>query len=98
MVRDALARGFTNVTSGVLLHVRTPFRISETAGRIALNFGTYAVRDPLDKRFTESPIMLAFCRSSWWGTRARAHVLTRLPFSGTAGRIALEIGVLLGDH
>ena len=49
------------------------FRISETAGRIALKFGTYAVRDPLVKRFTESPIMLIVGDTC---TCARAHPLT----------------------
>ena len=46
--RDQAAMHITQVMGGVHLHVRTcaradvpPFRISETAGRIALKFGVW---------------------------------------------------------
>ena len=52
MVRDPLARLFAEVNDGAQLHVRTFFRITETAGRIALKFGMW-FRDPLAKRFTK---------------------------------------------
>ena len=44
VVRDPLAMRFTLLRGGVHLHVRTCaplFRISETAGRIALKFGIW---------------------------------------------------------
>ena len=55
MVRDPFARRFTEVDDGVQMHVRTfapLFRISGTAGRIALKFWS-AVRDPSVRRFRE---------------------------------------------
>ena len=72
-------------------HVPTLFRILETIGRTAPK-KKYAVRDPLGKRFTESPISQAFYKklmSGYMCTCARAHPIFRI--SGTAGRIALKI-------
>ena len=56
MVRDPLARLFAKVNGAAQLHVRTyasVFRISKTAGRVALKFGRYVVRDPLAKHLTK---------------------------------------------
>ena len=41
VVSDPLARVFTQAKDGTQLHVRTPFHILETAGRIALKFGVW---------------------------------------------------------
>ena len=48
----------------------------------------FVVRDPLVWRFIKVN----------GGTGAGAHVRTHFPYSGTAGRIALQLGVWLGDH
>ena len=48
VVRDQLAMRFTLLRGGVNLHVRTytpPFRISRTAGWIALKFGMLSETD-----------------------------------------------------
>ena len=48
----------------------------------------FVVRDPLVWRFIKVN----------GGTGAGAHVRTHFPYSGTAGRIALQLGVWLGGH
>ena len=58
----------------------------------------YAVRDPLDKRNYREANQLGGLHSLWSGMHARAHVRIPLRISRTAGRIALKIGVWIGDH
>ena len=87
-----------HVIGGVHLHVRTCaradvplFRISETAGWIALKFSVL-----LETHY------LGVLQKSMMGTSARAHVRTCrcVPFhiSETAGRIALKFSLWLETH
>ena len=70
--RNQLDRRFTQVNARVHPQVRTcasPFRISGTAGRIALKFWC-----------SWRSISSAFYTNQGWGTPARAHVPLRTPF------------------
>ena len=88
MIRDPLARRFTKVYGGVHLRAQMcPFCISESAGRIELEFGMCLVTNQLG--FLQK---LGVVHSY---TCARASLFL---ISETAGWIALKFGVWLGDH
>ena len=74
------------------------FRISEAAGRIALKFGMRLVIHKINV-LQKVPLVMSFTEVNVQLTCRCAHAQPP-PFhiSGTAGQIALKIGVQLGNH